>query len=56
MIKKIIFALVVIAIVSTVAYQMGWLSGDGEDVYEQAREKVMDKGETVVDKARDSLD
>jgi len=56
MIKKTIFTVVVISIVSTIAYQMGWLSGDGEDVYEEAREKVMDKGETIVDKAKDSMD
>jgi Na+/citrate or Na+/malate symporter len=54
--KKIIFAVVVIAVVATVAYQMGWLSGDGEDVYEDSKEAVMEKGETIVDKAKDALD
>lgn len=56
MIKKLIFAIVVIAIVASVAYQMGWLSGDGEDVYEDTKESVMEKSEDMVDKAKDAMD
>ena len=55
MIRKIIFAVVVIAIVATAAYQMGWLSGKGEDAYEDTKDTVMEKGEDIVDKARDSI-
>jgi len=55
MIKKIIFAVIVIAIGATVAYQMDWLSGEGEDAYEDTKETVMEKGEDIVDKARESI-
>lgn len=56
MIKKLVFTAVVIAIGATVAYQMGWLSWEGEDIYEDTRESVMDKGENIVDKAREVVD
>ena len=55
MLKKVIFAIVVIAVFATVAYQMGWLSSDGEDVFEETRESVLEKGEDAVDKARDAI-
>ena len=56
MIKKLIFAVIVIAIFASIAYQMGWLSGEGEDVYEDTQESVIEKGEDVVDKAREAMD
>ena len=56
MVKKIIFAVIVIAIFTTVAFQMGWLSGDGEDVYEDTKDTVMEKGGKIVDKAKDAMD
>ena len=56
MIKKIIFAFVVLAIVASVAYEMDWLSYEGESVYEDTKESVLDKSEDVVDKAKDAMD
>lgn len=56
MVKKIIFAIVVIAIFASVAYQLGWLSSEGEDVFEGTQDKVMEKGEDIVDKAKDAID
>ena len=56
MIKKVIFAVVVVAIFASVAYQMGWLSGEGEDMFEDTRESVLEKGEVVVDKAKDAME
>lgn len=56
MIKKLIFAVVVVAIVATVAYQMGWLSGEGEDAYEDTKDTVMEKGEAIVDQAKEAAD
>ena len=56
MIKKIIFAVIVVAIVASIAYQMGWLSGEGEDIFEETKESVMEGGEKAVDKAKDAMD
>jgi len=42
MIKKIIFAVIVIAVATTVFYQMGWLSYKGEKIYEETKETVED--------------
>lgn len=56
MVKKIIFAIVVIAVFATIAYQLGWLSSEGENVFEDTRESVLKKSEDVVDKARDVMD
>lgn len=56
MIKKIVFAVIVIAIVASVAYSMGWLSSEGEDVFEDTRESVLEGGEEAVEKAKDAID
>lgn len=56
MIKKVIFALVVIAIFASVAYQMGWLSSEGENIFEDTRESVVEGSEEAVEKAKDAID
>lgn len=55
MIRKIIFAVIVVAIGATAAYQLGWLSGGGEDAYEEATDAVLEQGESIVDKAKDAV-
>jgi hypothetical protein len=42
MINKIISVIVVVAIFATVAYQMGWLSSEGENAYDDVEEAVKD--------------
>jgi hypothetical protein len=55
MIKRIILIVIVIAIGATVAYQMGWLSSEGEKVYDKTRDSVVDKSEKIIDKTRDAI-
>ena len=55
MIKKIIFIFIVLAIGSTIAYQMGWLSGKGEKAYDKTRERVVEKSEKIIDKTKDAV-
>ncbi len=55
MIKKLIVLFVVLAIGATVAYQMGWLSRKGKKAYDQTKESVLEKGEELVDKAKDAV-
>ncbi len=55
MIKKIIFIFIVLAIGSTIAYQMGWLSGKGEKAYDKTRERVVEKSEKIIDKTKDAI-
>ncbi|MFV2054895.1 MAG: hypothetical protein ACC707_00445 [Thiohalomonadales bacterium] len=40
--SKIIGFIIVLAILATVAYQMGWLSYKGESVYEEVEGAVKD--------------
>ncbi|WP_455209832.1 hypothetical protein [Kaarinaea lacus] len=55
MIKKVVVLFVVLAIGATVAYQMGWLSRKGEKAYDRAADSVLEKGEEMVDKAKDAM-
>lgn len=55
MIKKVIVLFVVLAIGATVAYQMGWLSRKGEKAYDRAAESILNKGEEIVDNAKDAV-
>ncbi len=55
MIKKLIGLFVVLAIVATVAHQMGWLSRKGEKAYDKAKDAVMEKSEEIVDNAKDAV-
>jgi hypothetical protein len=55
MIRNIIVLLIVIAIGATIAYQMGWLSGKGKNVYEQTKESVIENSEKLIDKTRDAV-
>jgi hypothetical protein len=55
MIKNVIIVLIIIAIGAAIAYQMGWLSGKGEVVYETTRDSVVEKSETIIDKTRDAI-
>ena len=55
MIKKVIVLFVVLAIGATVAYQKGWLSRKGEKAYDRAAESILDKGEEIVDNAKDAV-
>ena len=54
MIKKLIVIFVVLAAGATVAYKMDWLSRKGENAYESTKESVLEKGEEIVDKAKDA--
>ena len=56
MIKKIIFVIIVLAISASVAYQMDLLSFKGEDVYEETKESVIEKGGEMIEKGRDAID
>lgn len=56
MIKKIIVVLTVLALASSVAYEMGWLSRKGEKAYESTRETVIEKSEKVIDKTKDAIE
>jgi|GEM_PF-2105463 len=55
MIKKFVTLFIVIAIAATTAYQMGWLSRKGEKAYDRTKESVLEKGEEMVDKAKDAI-
>ena len=55
MIKNIIFIIIVIAIGATIAYQMGWLSSKGENVYDKTKESVVEKSEEIIDKTKDAM-
>ena len=55
MIKKVIVLFVVLAIGATVAYKMGWLSRKGEKAYDRAAESILNKGEEIVDNAKDAV-
>jgi len=55
MIKKLIIAIVLIAIVATAAYQLGWLSYRGEKVYENTKDSVVEKGKEMLDKGQDAI-
>lgn len=55
MIRKLVFIFIVIAIGATIAYQLGWLSGKGEDVYDTTRESVIEGSEKIIDKTRDAI-
>ena len=55
MIKQLVFIFIVIAIAATIAYQLGWLSGEGEDAYDKTRESVVEESEKIIDKTRDTI-
>ena len=55
MIKKIIVAAVFLAIVATIAYQMGWLSYRGEKVYDDTKQTVIEKGKQIVDQGKEAV-
>jgi len=55
MIRKLVFIFIVIAIGATIAYQLGWLSGKGEDVYDKTRESVIEGSEKIIDKTKDAI-
>ena len=55
MIKSIIFIIIVIAISATIAYQMGWLSNKGENVYDKTKESVVEKSEKIIDSTKDAM-
>lgn len=56
MIKKIIFSIIVLAIASSIAYQMGWLSYKGEGMFEDAKDAVVEKGEKAIEKGKEAID
>lgn len=56
MIKKIIFAIIILAIAASVAYQMDLLSYKGEDVYEDTKESVIEKGGELIEKGKEAID
>ena len=55
MIRKLVFIFIIIAIGATIAYQLGCLSGKGEDVYDTTRESVIEGSEKIIDKTRDAI-
>ena len=55
MIKKIVIVAVFIAIVATVAYEMGWLSYRGEKVYDKTKDTVLEKGKQLVDQGKEAV-
>lgn len=55
MIRNLVLILIVIAIGATIAYQLGWLSGEGEDVYDKTRESVIEGSEKIIDKTKDAI-
>ncbi len=55
MIKKIIFSAIVIAVAATIAYQMGWLSSEGEKVYDKTKESVLKKSEEIIDMGKEAV-
>ena len=44
----------VIAIGATVACQVSWLTRKGEKAYDRTKESVLERGEEIVDKAKDA--
>ena len=56
MVKKIIVALIVLALAASAAYEMGWLSRKGEKAYKNTREVVIEKSEKVIDKTKDAIE
>ena len=55
MLGKVISTFIVIAIGASIAYQMGWLSRKGEKVYDNAKDRVVEKSEKVIDKTKDAI-
>jgi hypothetical protein len=55
-IKKLLVVIIIVAIGATAAYQMGWLSRKGEKAYDRTKESVLEKGEEIVDKAKDAME
>jgi hypothetical protein len=55
MLRKIVFIFIVIAVGATIAYQLGWLSGKGEDAYDKTRDSVVKGSEKLIDKSRDAI-
>jgi hypothetical protein len=55
MIRNIIFIFIVIAVGYAIAYQMGWLSYKGENVYDKTKESVVEKSEKIIDKTKDAM-
>ena len=55
MIKSIILIIFVIVIGATIAYQMGWLSSKGENVYDKTKESVVEKSEEIIDNTKDAM-
>jgi hypothetical protein len=55
MFRTIVILVILIAIGATIAYQMGWLSSEGEDVYDETRNSVVEKSEELLDKTRDAI-
>lgn len=55
MIKKIILLVIVLAIAASIAYQMGWLSSEGEKAYDKTKESVLKKSEEIIDKGKDAI-
>ena len=56
MIKKLIFSIILLAVAASIAYQMDWLSYKGEDMYEDAKETVIEKGEEAIEKGKEAID
>jgi hypothetical protein len=56
MLQKFIIIIIAIAVFAAIAYQMGWLSNEGESVFEQTTSTVVEKGEDLVNKGKDILD
>ena len=55
MIIRIIIVFIVLAIGATVAYKMGWLSGEGEKAYDETKDAVIENSEKAVDKVNDAI-
>ena len=55
MIKTLFIAVIAIAVFAAVAYQQGWLSRKGEQLYDKAKQGIIDTGKDVIQEGKKAL-
>jgi hypothetical protein len=56
MLQKLIVIVIALAVFAAIAYQMGWLSSEGESVFQKTTSTFVDKSEDLVNKSKKMLE